>query len=115
MEEPAARSGSNIIVTVLAGQLVVGAVLAAVFWGLAGGVAGYSAGARALLRAAYAGELGKLGLTVLMFSIVFVMVRPLAPGALFAGFIAAQLVTFAGFLMRDAEQVELDTDNKNGE
>ena len=140
MEEPAARSGSNIIVTVLAGQLVVGAVLAAVFWGLAGGVAGYSAllgsltcvipnaflatrivlarrdeSARALLRAAYMGELGKLGLTVLMFSIVFVTVRPLAPGALFAGFIAAQLVTFVGFLLRDAEHVELDTDNKNGE
>ena len=140
MDEPAARSGSNIIVTVLAGQLVVGLVLAAVFWGLAGGVAGYSAllgsltcvipnaflalrivlasrdaGARALLRAAYTGELGKLALTVLMFSIVFVTVRPLAAGALFAGFIAAQLVTFAGFLLRDAGQVELDTDNKNGE
>jgi hypothetical protein len=59
--------------------------------------------------------MGKLALTVLMFSFVFVMVRPLAAGALFAGFIAAQLVTFAGFLMRDAEHEELDTDNKNGE
>jgi hypothetical protein len=50
-----------------------------------------------------------------MFSIVFVTVRPLAAGSLFAGFIAAQLVTFAGFLLRDAGHEELDTDNKNGE
>ena len=140
MDEPAGRRGSNVIVTVLAGQLVVGMVLAAVLWGLAGSVAGYSAllgsltcvipnaflalrivlarrdhGARSLIRAAYTGELGKLALTVLMFSIVFVTVRPLAAGSLFAGFIAAQLVTFAGFLLREAGQEELDTDNKNGE
>ena len=140
MDEPAGRRGSNVIVTVLAGQLVVGVALAAVLWGTAGGVAGYSAllgsltcvipnaflatrivlarrdsGARALIRAAYTGELGKLALTVLMFSIVFVTVRPLAAGSLFAGFIAAQLVTFAGFLLRDAGQEELETDNKNGE
>ncbi len=140
MDEPAGRRGSNIIVTVLALQLAVGMALAALLWGLAGGVAGYSAllgsltcvipnaflatrivlarrdpGARALIRAAWTGELGKLALTVLMFSIVFVTVRPLAAGSLFAGFIAAQLVTFAGFLLRDAGQEELDTDNKNGE
>ena len=140
MKEPARGRGSNVIVTVLAGQLVVGVALAAVLWGTAGSVAGYSAllgsltcvipnaflatrivlarrdpGARALIRAAYTGELGKLALTVLMFSIVFVSVRPLAAGSLFAGFIAAQLVTFAGFLLRDAGQEELDTDNKNGE
>lgn len=140
MDEPARRRGSNIIVTVLAGQLVVGVVLAAVLWGFAGSVAGYSAllgsltcvipnaflatrivlarrdtGARPLIRAAWTGELGKLALTVLMFSIVFVTVRPLAAGSLFAGFIAAQLVTFAGLLLRDAGQEELDTDNKNGE
>ena len=39
-------------------------------------------GAKALVRAAYVGELGKLGLTVLMFSIVFVMVKPLSAPAL---------------------------------
>ena len=140
MDESTERRGSNIIVTVLAGQLVVGTVLAALLWGLIGGVAGYSAmlgsltcvipnaflatrivlahrdpGPRALIRAAYTGEMGKLALTVLMFSFVFVMVRPLAAGALFAGFVAAQLVTFAGLLMRDAGHEELDTDNKNGE
>jgi len=140
MDEPAGHRGSNIIVTVLALQLAVGVALAALFWGLAGGVAGYSAllgsltcvipnaflatrivlarrdrGARDLIRAAWAGEMGKLALTVLMFSIVFVTVRPLAAGSLFAGFIAAQLVTFAGFLLREAGQEELDTDNKHGE
>ena len=140
MNEPARGRGSNVIVTVLAGQLVVGVALAALLWGLAGSVAGYSAllgsltcvipnaflatrivlarrdrGARDLIRAAWVGEMGKLALTVLMFSIVFVTVRPLAAGSLFAGFIAAQLVTFASFLLREAGQEELDTDNKNGE
>lgn len=140
MDEPAGRRGGNSIVTVLALQLVAGVVLAAVLWGTAGSVAGYSAllggltcvipnaflagrlvlasrdsGARALMRAAWIGELGKLALTVLMFGIVFVTVRPLAAGALFAGFIAAQLVTFAGLLLRDAGHDVLETDNKNGE
>jgi ATP synthase protein I len=124
---------------VLLGQIGVGAVLAAAVWGLYGPVAGYSAllgsltcvipngflalrlvaprrdpGARALIRAAYIGELGKLGLTVAMFSLVFVLVRPLSPAALFAGFIAAQLVTFAGFLVRDNVETEETTSNKHG-
>ena len=124
---------------VLVGQIGVGVVLAAALWGLLGPVAGYSAllgsltcvipngflalrlvaprrdpGARALIRAAYIGELGKLGLTVLMFSIVFALVRPLSAGALFAGFIAAQLVTFAGLLVRDKLETEETTSNNNG-
>ena len=124
---------------VLLGQIGVGAVLAAAIWGIFGRVAGYSAllgsltcvipntflalrlvasrrdpGARALIRAAYIGELGKLGLTVLMFSIVFVMVKPLSAPALFAGFIAAQLVTFAGFLVRDELETDGTTSNGNG-
>ena len=124
---------------VLVGQIGVGAVLAAALWGLFGPVAGYSAllgsltcvipngflalrlvaprrdpGARALIRAAYIGELGKLGLTVLMFSIVFVLVRPLSAAALFAGFIAAQLVTLAGLLVRDKLETEETTSNNHG-
>ena len=124
---------------VLIGQIGIGAALAAVLWGLLGPVAGYSAllgsltcvipngflalrlvaprrdpGARALIRAAYIGELGKLGLTVLMFSIVFVLVRPLSAGALFAGFIAAQLVTLAGLLVRDKLETEETTSNNHG-
>ena len=124
---------------VLIGQIGVGAVLAAAIWGIYGYVAGYSAllgsltcvipnsflalrlmasrrdpGAKALVRAAYIGELGKLGLTVLMFSIVFVTVKPLSAPALFAGFIAAQLVTLAGFLVRDELETEGTTSNGNG-
>jgi ATP synthase protein I len=72
-------------------------------------------GAHSLLRAAYIGELGKLALTVLIFSIVFTLVRPLAAAALFAGFIAAQLVTFAGLLMRQDQVTKETTSNLNGE
>jgi len=79
-------------------------------------------GAGALLRAAYLGELGKLVLTALMFGVVFALVRPLAAGALFAGFIAAQLATFAGFLARDKGPDDRrmgdrtgNTDNRNGD
>ncbi len=68
-----------------------------------------------MIRAAYIGELGKLALTVLMFGTVFVLVRPLAAGPLFIGFIAAQLVTLAGLLMRDSEQQEREARQTNGE
>ena len=124
---------------VLVGQIGIGAVLAAALWGLYGHVAGYSAllgsltcvipngflalrlvasrrepGARALMRAAYIGELGKLGLTVLMFSIVFVLVRPLSAAALFAGFIAAQLMTLVGLLAQGRQETEEITSNNDG-
>jgi len=116
---------------VLVAQIGIGAVLTAVLWGLYGSVAGYSAllgsltcvlpnaflalrlavprrdpGAPALLRAAWVGEIGKLGLTVLMFSAIFFLVKPLSAAALFAGFIATQLMTFAGLLLRDNETKE---------
>jgi len=116
---------------VLMAQIGIGAALTAVFWGLYGTVAGYSAllgsltcvlpnaflalrlavprrepGAKALIRAAWVGELGKLGLTVLMFSVVFLLVKPLSAAALFTGFIATQLMTFAGLLLRDKETQE---------
>ena len=125
---------------VLVAQIGIGVVLAAVLWGLYGHITGYSAllgsltcvipnaflvlrlavprrdpGARDLIRAAYIGELGKLAITVLMFSIVFAAVRPLSVAALFAGFIAAQLMTFAGLLMRDGQQETGQTETKNGE
>ena len=125
MNEGAGSRDSFIIVKVLAWQLVVGMGLAAVLWGMYGYVVGYSAalgsltcvipnaflalrliaprrdpGAQALVRAAWFGELGKLALTVLLFSLAFALVRPLSAAALFAGFIATQLVTFSGLLMR---------------
>ena len=125
---------------VLIWQIGVGAVLAAVLWGFYGHVAGYSAllgaltcvipnaflalrlavprrdpGARSLIRAAYLGELGKLAITVLMFSIVFVLVRPLNAAALFAGFVVTQLMAFAGLALRHDVETDTRTDNKNGE
>jgi ATP synthase protein I len=136
--ERSSASPVNPLLAILLAQLALSVALAAMFWGISGGVAGYSVllggltcvipnaflalrlvvprrdpGAEALVRAAYIGELGKLALTVLMFGAVFSLVRPLAAGALFAGFIAAQLVTFSGFLMRDSHQ-ETEQRIKNG-
>ena len=116
-------------------QFLIGLALAALFWGGFGKVAGYSAalgslicvipnaflalrlvvprrdpGAQALINAAWIGEIGKLALTVLFFTLVFTLVKPLSGAALFAGFITTQLVVFSGFLMRN----EQDTDNSNG-
>ena len=136
-------SSANTIVIVLLAQTGLTAALAVMFWGLDDVVSGYSAllggltaivpngflaarlmlprrdpGAGALLRAAYLGELGKLVLTALMFGVVFALVRPLAAGALFAGFIAAQLATFAGFMARDTNRDDertRNTDNRNGD
>ena len=142
MDETAVSRGSStsVVLRVLMAQIGVGVVLAAVLWGFYGHVAGYSAllgaltcvlpngflalrlavprrdpGARALIQAAYIGELGKLGLTVLMFISVFLRLRPLVVAPLFAGFIAAQLMTFAGLLMRDKPGTERTNETVNGE
>lgn len=141
-ESAATRRGSSmsVMLRVLIAQTISGVVLAALFWSTMGRVAGYSAligslicvvpsaflalrlavprrdpGAGALMRAAYVGELGKLALTVLMFGVVFVAVRPLAAAPLFAGFIVAQLTTFSGLLMRDDRQQERTTETRYGE
>jgi ATP synthase protein I len=55
--------------------------------------------ARAMMRAAWLGEIGKILLTVLVFGLIFGYVRPISPLAVFAGFIAAQLVMFAALLV----------------
>ena len=114
-------------------QFLTGAALAAVLLGVLGKVAGYSAmlgsltavipnaflglrlmaprrdpGAQSLMRAVWIGEVGKLALTVILFVLVFVLVRPLSPAALFAGFIVTQMVVFSGFLMRGST----DTNNE---
>ena len=117
-------------------QFLVGAALAAVLLGVFGKVVGYSAmlgslvavipnaflalrllaprrdpGAQALIRAAWLGEIGKLALTVLIFTLVFTLVRPLSAAALFAGFIVTQLVTFSGLLMRSGTDTETSKTN----
>lgn len=56
----------------------------------------------AILRAVWIGEIGKIALTVLAFGVIFGFVRPLAPPAVFAGFIAAQLVVFGALLVGDS-------------
>ncbi len=121
---PEAYDIKPVMLKLLVAQVGVGAVLAVAIWSLFGGVAGYSAalgslvcalpnaflalrlavprrdpGAKALVRAAYLGELGKLALTVMLFVLVFTLVKPLSAAALFAAFIATQLVTLSGLLM----------------
>ncbi|MDJ0712310.1 MAG: ATP synthase subunit I [Woeseiaceae bacterium] len=126
---------TSTIARVLMWQLLVGLGLAALLWSLFGSVAGYSAllgslacvlpnaflGMRlvmprrdpgALKRAAWVGEMGKLALTVLLFTLVFTSVQPLNAAALFAGFIVSQLTVFGGFLMRD--ETDTRTSNTNG-
>jgi len=139
--EEKSTASFSLVVRVLLTQLGLSVVISALFWGFTGVVSAYSAllggltcvipnaflalrllvprrdpGAGALIRAAYLGEVGKLALTVIMFILVFTLVQPLAAGALFTGFIAAQLATFAGFLMRDRDEQRTEiTSNKNGE
>lgn len=57
------------------------------------------ASAKALMRSAWFGEAGKVVLTALLFGVIFAAVRPLAPLAVFGGFIAAQLVIFGALLV----------------
>jgi len=134
---PEACDIKSVMLKMLVAQVGLGAVLAVVLWRIYGDVAGYSAllgslvcvipnvflalrlivprrdpGAEGLVRAAYIGELGKLALTVLFFGLVFTLVRPLSAVALFAAFIATQLVTLSGLLMgREQEQ---GTSDSNG-
>ena len=56
----------------------------------------------ALMRAAWIGEMGKMLLTVLAFGVIFGLVRPLSPPAVFAGYIAAQLAVFGALLVGDS-------------
>ena len=60
---------------------------------------GAGASGQSLLRAAWLGEIGKLVLTALLFTIVLVTIRPISALGLFGGFIAAQLVIFGAPLL----------------
>lgn len=111
-----------LIVKTLMAQVGLSLALALVVWVWLGAVPGYSVligglicvlpnafmaarilkprddvSGKGMMRAAWSGEIGKLGLTALLFGVVFAFVRPLAFGAVFAGFIAAQLVFFVAF------------------
>lgn len=56
-------------------------------------------GAAALMRAAWLGEIGKVLLTALLFGVIFAVLRPISPLAVFGGFIAAQGVVFGALLL----------------
>ena len=114
----------HVVPLTLLAQLCVGLAVAGVAWVWLGATAGISASLgvatavipngflaarlmqsnrdprdHAMMRAAWIGETGKLLLTVLLFAVIFGVVRPLAPLAVFAGFIAAQLTVFGALLI----------------
>jgi ATP synthase protein I len=105
-------------------QACVSFVTAAAFWAWVGEVAGMSAllggvtvvipnaflaarllqpsadlSAKAMMRSAWFGEIGKVLLTALLFGVIFGFMRPIEPLAVFAGFIAAQFVVFGALLL----------------
>ena len=55
--------------------------------------------ASALLQSARVGVFGKLVLTMVLFGVIFATVRPISGPAVFAGFIAAQVVVPAALLV----------------
>ena len=55
--------------------------------------------AHAMLRDAWVGEFGKVLLAVLMFGLIFGFVRPIEPLAVFATYLAAQLVVLGALLL----------------
>jgi ATP synthase protein I len=114
----------HVVPLTLLAQACVSLALAAVAWVWQGEVAGMSAllggmvavvpnaflaarllkpsrdqSARAMMGAAWLGEAGKLLLTAVLFGVIFGFVRPIEPLAVFAGFIAAQLVVFGALLV----------------
>ena len=126
-------STASTVARVLLLQLGSSVLLALLFWGIGGRISSFSAllgglicllpnaylalrltlprsdrGASGLVRAAYIGEFGKIVLTVLLFGLVFSLVRPVDPVALFSGFIVTTMLTLFGFLMRDRDKRRLD-------
>jgi ATP synthase protein I len=114
----------HVVPVTLLAQLCVSVVVAMALWAWMGEVAAASAllggaavvipngflaarllqpsrdeSAKSMMRAAWIGEIGKLLLTALLFGVIFAFVRPIQPPAVFAGFIAAQLVVFGALLL----------------
>lgn len=119
-----ASSTSPTMVRLLLLQFGLGMAVAVVFLMTSGYIPGYSAAlgglasvvpnaflalrlalprddaqSRPLMRAAFTGELGKIALMIIIFVVILTQVRPLAYGALFTGFVAAQIaIVFGVFL-----------------
>jgi ATP synthase protein I len=114
----------HVVPVTLLVQLCVSVVVALVLWAWMGQVAGASAllggaavvipngflaarlmqpsrdeSARAIMRAAWIGEVGKVLLTALLLSAIFGFVQPLEPLAVLASFVAAQSVMFGALLL----------------
>ena len=114
----------HVVPLTLLAQACVSAVLSLVLWVCSGDVAAASAllggatavlpnaflaarllqpsrdqSAKAMMRSAWFGEIGKVLLTALLFGVIFGFVRPIQPLTVFAGFIAAQLVMFGALLL----------------
>ena len=113
-----ARHRLHVVKQLLIWQLLVafGAGAAGLGWGSTGGLSALLGGlicwlpncyfafrafrhrgaraARLIVRSFYAGAAGKLVLSMALFTIVFINVRPLNAPALFAGFIGVQFVSW---------------------
>lgn len=70
--------------------------------------------ARALMRSAWLGEIGKLVLTAVMFGAIFAWVRPLSVPAVFAGFIGAQGMLLGVLLLTGGPGPATREELKNG-
>jgi ATP synthase protein I len=70
--------------------------------------------ARALMRSAWLGEVGKLLLTAVMFGVIFAWVRPLSVPAVFAGFIGAQGMLLGALLFSGGAGPATKEELKNG-
>lgn len=70
--------------------------------------------ARALMRSAWLGEIGKLLLTAVMFGVIFAWVRPLTVPAVFAGFIGAQGMLLGALLFSGGARPATREELKNG-
>jgi ATP synthase protein I len=89
-----------------AGSALLGCLICAfpnAILGLRIAAAGATGDAKRLLRATYVAVGLKLVLTAALFAAVFVLVRPLAAGWLFAGFIATQATMWAAPLLTGAD------------
>jgi ATP synthase protein I len=89
-----------------AGSALLGSLICAVpnaLLGLRIAAAGATGDAKRMLRATYVAVALKLVTTAALFAAVFVLVRPLAAGWLFAGFIATQATMWAAPLLTGAD------------
>lgn len=117
----------HVVVLTLLAQLLLSLVLAAIVWLWQGRIAAVSAllggmvavipngflaarllqpraDAKAMLRAAWIGEIGKLVLTAVLFGAIFGLMKSISALAVFGGFIAVQTVVLGSLLYYGASR-----------